>query len=53
MFMLRRNAPRKIPGHNREPQRRRAATAMPLEGQIAETLGCTMAKERPNFPATK
>ena len=48
-----RNAPKKIPGQKRHPQRSKTAIAMPVGGQTAEALGFTNANYRPNLAAPK
>src|SRR5262249_4202192 len=47
-----RNAPTKIAGHIAHPDRRRAASAMPVGGHPAVALACTNASETPSLPAT-
>src|SRR5690349_15950913 len=47
------NAPRNTPGQTRTPNKRTAARAMPVGGQIGETLVWTEARVSPNLPATK
>jgi hypothetical protein len=48
-----RKAPTRIAGHMRGPSRSSEAIAMPVPGQIAEALGCTLASESPSRPARK
>ena len=46
-----RNAPIAMPGHTRGPQSTSAASATPVGGQIAVTLGVSKAKLRPSLAA--
>jgi hypothetical protein len=43
----------KIAGHTRYPKIKKAANAIPVGGQTADTFACTNAKVSPNFPAAK
>ena len=50
---LTRNAPAKSAGQTRYPSSSVAASAMPVGGHTVVALGCTEARVRPTFPATK
>jgi hypothetical protein len=49
--MLARNAPSATPGHRCRPKSTKAASAIPVGGQIAVTLGVSNARLRPSFAA--
>src|SRR5437868_9938033 len=48
-----RNAASKIAGQTRYPNKRTAASAMPVGGHIGEALGLTDASDKPAFAETK
>jgi hypothetical protein len=50
VVMLTKNAPKKIAGITRYPNRSNVAKAIPVGAQIAVALGFTDAKRSPNFP---
>src|ERR1700693_5454052 len=46
-------APARMAGKGRAPKIRKAASAMPVQGQTAVALALTKANFKPSFPATK
>jgi hypothetical protein len=48
-----RNAPRAMPGQNREPKMRSAASAIPVGGQTGDTFLCAKAINNPSLAAPK